>query len=150
MEIGSHGCAHRYLPLLGADESRHEIAASRSLISAVLGAPVTSYAPVGGHYTARDVKHIWEAGYSTFATMEPGVSRGAAGAASLCRNHLLADDSPSRIGRIVKAWPPTLFYNRLRYLGLLLPKKILGLRGYDRLKGILLSKLSRGDGGPKR
>jgi peptidoglycan/xylan/chitin deacetylase (PgdA/CDA1 family) len=143
MEIGSHGMRHRYLSTLTGAEAREEIFRSRELISEKTGAEVLSFAAVGGHMARRELEYAWEAGYRTFATMKPGITRLNSRNMVLKRNHFQAGNSKKRLRGIALGESWALSLGLLRYEGLMLPKKMLGLRGYDCLKSVLLGRKAR-------
>jgi len=145
MEIGSHGVNHIYLPPLADDAAKREVEESCKVLSEIVGSKIISYAPVGGHYTRRDVVNVKRAGYSAFVTMTPGVTRLPG---PVKRNHIQRGYTLERALRIASGDRLLNAVNLVRYYGLLLPKKLLGLECYDRLKGAITAS-SRGSGGQR-
>jgi len=138
MEIGSHGLTHRYLTTMPASDVVEEIIASKLRLEDLLRVEVCSYAPVGGHYAAWMAKVAAEAGYRVFATMVPGRSRNRGCPVLLRRNHLQADHTERYALRLLSGDRRMLLANRLRYSLLKVPKILLGMHNYDRLKSLLL------------
>jgi peptidoglycan/xylan/chitin deacetylase (PgdA/CDA1 family) len=146
MEIGSHGLSHRYLVSMPKEESIREIVESKERLEQALGAEVTSFAPVGGHFQRWMVDRAFHAGYRQFATMVPGRTMGGTGSFLLRRNHILAHHSSSYVDRLLQGHGETLLWNRLRYDLLRLPKVLLGMERYDRVRELWMQVLRRADG----
>ena len=72
IEVGSHSLDHAMLNQLSADEQRAEIEGSRTVLEAMLGRPVRSFAyPFGGadHFDETSVTLVQEAGYALAVTL---------------------------------------------------------------------------------
>jgi peptidoglycan/xylan/chitin deacetylase (PgdA/CDA1 family) len=136
MEIGSHGLQHRYLVTLPASEARSEILNSRDSLQQSLGMEIVSFSPVGGHYAPWMIEEARCAGYQAFASMVPGrtVIGRDAGITFFRRNHLQSHYDSTYIRALVAGESATLMWNILRYYALAIPKRILGMAAYDRLK----------------
>jgi peptidoglycan/xylan/chitin deacetylase (PgdA/CDA1 family) len=74
LDIGSHSVTHPWLPHLGPDALKRELADSRSQLEEQLGSPITSLAyPMGGwNSTVRDAAAA--AGYETAVTVDRGLN----------------------------------------------------------------------------
>lgn len=138
MEIGSHGMSHRYLSTLPEWEAVEEISRSKKAIEDKLSIGVSSFAAVGGHASQREIGIAWSAGYKTFATMKPGRTPLSGENMVVRRNHFQAGCSAGRIRGITLGSPWSLAAGQIRYRLLEIPKKVLGLDGYDRAKTLLL------------
>jgi len=139
MEIGSHGCTHRYLVTMPRSEAIKEIEQSRHELEHLLESSVTSFAPVGGHYRDWMLAKAEKTGYSVFATMIPGrTAVGQKGILFLRRNHIQSEHSEDYLRRLIAAESGTLAVNRFRYTVLHLAKRILGMGTYDLIKSKLL------------
>jgi len=139
MEIGSHGLTHRYLTLMPDDESRNEIKESKDIIEQTIGKAVNSYAAVGGHFREWMVDYALQSGYKSFATMIPGrTENSSSNILKLQRNHLQASHDAIYFKSLIEADNWFFLKNKLHYYALYLPKVILGMRNYDRLKGFVL------------
>ncbi len=146
MEIGSHGLCHRHLVALPRAEAASEIRRSKEAIEDRLGAAVVSFAPPGGHYRPWMLGEAAAAGYRVFAGMVPGRTKLAGNPLLLRRNHVLGHHRLDRVAAVVAGRPVVLLADRVAHLGLELPKRLLGLGAYDRLRGMLLG-LKRGAAG---
>lgn len=142
MEIASHGLQHRYLVDLPESDARREILVSKEILQQLLGRPVTSFAPVGGHYLPWMIDFSHESGYRAFATMIPGRTSGSQSSTPLIvrRNHIQSHHQPSYISSLINGDSYLLTKNRIRYSILTIPKRLLGMDAYDRIKRILISE----------
>jgi peptidoglycan/xylan/chitin deacetylase (PgdA/CDA1 family) len=143
MEIGSHGLTHRYLPGMPRCEVVREIQESKIKIEQMIGADVTGYAPVGGHFRRWMVDAAVRAGYRVFATMIPGRATNGREFLLLRRNYVRPHHNARDIASLVRGQQGVLLRSRLRYSLLKLPKDILGLPKYDLLKNLLFGTLLR-------
>jgi len=138
MEVGSHGLSHRYLLTMPWHEAIREIRESKANLQEQIGVEVTSFAPVGGHFRKWTFHAAAGAGYRVFATMIPGRTRGGEGVLLLRRNHVQAHHDAAYVSNLLRGRPRVELANRLRYCVLQLPKIMLGMRNYDRLRGCIL------------
>lgn len=146
MEIASHGLTHRYLVSLSRREAAAEIRDSKAEIEDALGRAVTSFAPVGGHFSRWMLNAAAESGYRVFSTMIPGWTSLRTGLLIMRRNHLQFHHGARYVARVLAGDSRTLLANRLRYELLRFPKITLGMRNYDRLKTLLLRHASNAAG----
>ncbi len=139
MEIASHGLQHRYLVNLSESDARREIQDSKETLQQLLGKPVTSFAPVGGHYMSWMIGFSRDVGYRAFATMIPGRTFNSRSDDLLVvrRNHIQSHHRSPYISSLAAGDSFLLARNQIRYSLLSVPKRILGLDSYDRLKRIL-------------
>lgn len=137
MEIGSHGLTHRPLTRMDRVRAADEIQESKVRLEEGLGVSVSSFAPVGGHYRAWMVNTASRAGYTVFATMIPGRTRVDTPPLLLRRNHVLAEHNANHVMKVLEGRRGLLAALRLRYQLLLIPKKLIGLGGYERVKAAL-------------
>lgn len=142
MEIASHGLQHRYLVDLTESDARRELVDSKENLQQLLGRSVTSFAPVGGHYQPWMIGFARDSGYRAFATMIPGRTFGCHSDATLVvrRNHIQSHHQSSYISSLIKGDGYLLTKNRIRYSLLSIPKRLLGMDTYDRIKRILISE----------
>jgi peptidoglycan/xylan/chitin deacetylase (PgdA/CDA1 family) len=139
MEIGSHGLQHRYLVTLPESEARREICVSKDKLEQMLGSEVHSFAPVGGHYKRWMVDFAKESGYRAFASMIPGRTLKYENEGFLFRrNHIQSHHNLSYISSLIAGERNIFIINVLRYHALALPKRILGMQTYDRLKHFIV------------
>lgn len=144
MEIASHGLSHCYLLAMSRAEARREIRESKERLEQYLGNEVVSFASVGGHYRKWMLDEAEEAGYRYFATMIPGKTYLKNGLHIVKRNHIKEFHDIEYVKRIICGKTSTFFINRMEYEALNVPKRVLGLRRYDKLKNIILKFLQKG------
>jgi len=74
LDIGSHTVSHRWLPNLGVDDLKRELADSRRMAQELLGCPVQSLAyPMGG-WNAAILAAAGQAGYTIGVTTDRGAN----------------------------------------------------------------------------
>ena len=134
MEIGSQGLTHRYLITMTRDEAIREIRESKEKLEQELDTAVSSFAPAGGHFSRWMPPVAAGSGYRTFATMIPGRTWKRHDFALLRRNHVRSCHDAAYASRLMRGDRGVLRAGRLRYSLLKLPKTLLGLPLYDRLK----------------
>jgi len=74
MEVGSHTVTHARLTRLSNRQLAHELAASRSALEDIVGAPVLSLSVPEGFYDTRVIEHAWTAGYTAVYCSDWGVN----------------------------------------------------------------------------
>ncbi len=134
MEIGSHGLTHSYLTTMSRAEAVGEICESKERLEQDFGSTVRSFAAAGGHYHAWMFDVAQEAGYHSFATMIPGITRCGEGFSILKRNHIQAQHSVKYAQRIIRGDIAPMLMSRFIYEFLRIPKKVLGMKRYDILR----------------
>lgn len=135
MDIGSHGLTHRYLPLMPNEEAKREIRQSKEEIEQIIGREVYSYAAVGGHFKQWMLRYAGDSGYQSFATMIPGKTDITKNSIlKLYRNHLQNLHDDIYVQKLIEGNRQFFLKNKLHYYSLFLPKVILGMQNYDRLK----------------
>ncbi|MDH4099354.1 MAG: polysaccharide deacetylase family protein [Nitrospirota bacterium] len=140
MEIGSHGMTHSYLTTMTRANAAREIRESKQEIEQRLGRAVRSYAAVGGHYHRWMIEEAWAAGYESFATMIPGITR--VGRQSVLRRvHIQHQHNAAYFDNLLRRNRLDLFGARMRYQLLYLPKVVLGMQRYDALKEAVTKRL---------
>lgn len=138
MEIGSHGMTHRPLVDLERTQAEAEIRESKGRLEDGLGIGVSAFAPVGGHFTDWMVDVARAAGYGSFATMVPGRTTIRGAPVLVRRNHVMARHGLAHVRRVLEGRRVYLAGLQVRYYLLLLPKMVFGLRGYERVKAVIL------------
>jgi peptidoglycan/xylan/chitin deacetylase (PgdA/CDA1 family) len=134
MEIGSHGLTHEYLITKNKKEVISEISDSRSELEQILGTPVISFAPVGGHYRSWIIEVVRAEEYKIFSTMIPGLTLHDSNFLMLHRNHIQSFHDLSYIIRLLDRNPQLLQMNYFKYQFLRFFKRFLGINHYDYLK----------------
>ncbi len=142
MSIQSHGMNHRYLDQLSPDEVRAELADSRAAIEDAVGLPVTLYAPAGGRMPAGFMQLAAELGYRAVCSSRVDLwsaAQPAAGSAlEVPRLAVLNGTSEQRFIDWIEQKPVEILKQRSRYRLLKLSKRLLGNRGHERLRALLL------------
>lgn len=140
LEIGCHSMTHPYLSDLDDVTLRHEIADAKARIEDILGQPIYHFSCPGGRYDARALEMARRAGFRTVANSRYHAnSRNTdlyqLGRVAMLRGGTLENFSATCRGQGL--WPMRL-KDRLRY-GI---QRILGNRGYDRIRTALLGRAS--------
>lgn len=136
MEIGSHGMNHDYLTGMRQGEVFAELRDSKILLEKILSKQIFAFAPVGGHYENWMIKAAIQYNYKIFATMIPGVSKKFDEFIILHRNHIKKNHSEYYFQKLINHKWSTHHLNKFKYYILLIPKKIFGLNGYNKIKKI--------------
>jgi peptidoglycan/xylan/chitin deacetylase (PgdA/CDA1 family) len=135
-EIGCHSMTHPYLPDLDDAELEREISGAKAVLEQMLGNSVDHFSCPGGRYDSRTVKIAKAAGFRTLATSVPRANTPSTGVYSLGRVAItqgLTDAAFKAICCGDGLWKLQLS-GRVRSSAM----KMLGNRGYDRLRALLL------------
>ncbi len=73
VSVGAHTVSHPSLPALNRERLRAEVTDSRRTLEAMVPGPVTQFAFPYGHYNARSVAAVREAGFTSACTIVPNV-----------------------------------------------------------------------------
>lgn len=139
ISIQSHGLTHRYFNELDEAELERELAESKARIEERLGRPVTLLAPPGGRMTARVAPIAERLGYRALCCSRAGVwdarreSRWA-----IPRLAVLNATSDAQMRRWIRQDRLELLRMGMRHHLLAGAKRVLGNRGYERLRARLL------------
>ena len=134
MEIGSHGLTHEYLITMENKDVLKQIADSKNELEQLLGIPILSFAPVGGHFQNRIVNTVKEAGYKCLATMIPGVTTHEGEFLKLRRNHLQNLHDIHYMTDLIDRNRYILARNYLKYQVLTFLRALIGINNYDFFK----------------
>jgi peptidoglycan/xylan/chitin deacetylase (PgdA/CDA1 family) len=140
MSIQSHGYFHRYLDELTPDQVMSELVDSKREIENRIGQEVTVFAPPGGRTAAGMADVAARAGYSAVCTSRVGIWQVNASHWQIPRLAVLKSTTEAQFLRwIEKEWQE-IAAQRARYVVLSSAKRLLGNRGYERLRlGLLRS-----------
>lgn len=138
MDIASHGMRHAYLVDMEKKDAMREIIESKNRLEQIIGASIKSYAPVGGHYHRWMIEIARETGYYHFATMIPGITYPNNNFNILRRNHIQNTHDLSYLLKLIKGDGKLLRKNFGKYYLLYMPKIILGLKNYNKIKNIII------------
>jgi len=138
MEIGSHGRSHAFLADLPEAALRAELEDSRKRLQDWTGTEVRTLALPGGRGGERERRAALDAGYTVLFGSVPGPNRHPRAGAWLQRLAVTRELPLERYAALVRwhGWQPRLA--SLRHAALAVPKRVLGNRGYERLRERLL------------
>lgn len=132
--IGAHGRTHRYLSDLSLADLRDELRTSRARLEDAVGHEVVSMSAPGGRFDARVLDEARAAGYRAFFSSRPGYASSFDLACDVPRMAVTEAMSDDRFERLVRNEPLAVLAPRARYAVLSLPKRLLGNRGYERVR----------------
>ena len=138
MVIGSHGLSHRFLNTLSPDALNIELASSRDFLQQITGRPVVLLSLPGGRGGPREIKAAHEAGYRSVFGSRPGNNLATPAGGLIDRVVISRQTDPGAFEQLVRWQGPAVWRERARYRLLGLPKRLLGDRGYDRLRQVLV------------
>lgn len=135
--IGSHGKTHRMLSSLSAAEVRRELGDSRKELQDLLGVSIDTVSIPGGAVNARVRDIAREVGYTDVFTSTVGVNPTARGRFDIARIGVTRATSDATFARwldfrLGREW--------WRKAALGLPKKVLGMHTYSKLRRVLLGE----------
>jgi peptidoglycan/xylan/chitin deacetylase (PgdA/CDA1 family) len=135
--VGSHGVTHRMLSSLRPAEIRRELAESKARLEDLLGRPVTALSLPGGAADRRVLALAEEVGYREIFTSAVGLNPTALGRRSIARIAVRRSTDDMTLRRWLAF---RLGRERLRAGVLAVPKRLLGMRAYARLRRLLLGE----------
>jgi len=141
MEIGAHGITHRYFSSLSEGTLRAELRDGRAFLEDHIGRPVKSLAAPGGVWTRRIAELAQDSGYETFATSKPGINTTRTDVMHLRRVGMRNTMDERTIARFCRY---NLRKEAFRDGVLDVPKRLLGIERYARMRRDLLRALARG------
>ena len=130
-----HGVTHRMLSACTPAEVVAEFRECREYLEALLGQPVTHASIPGGDLTATVVSCAQEAGMRSLSNSRPGVNHPASAPFDLRR---LAIKNSTRAVDVRRYCRFSLGPERVRWAALQLPRTILGMKRYSRLRRAIL------------
>ena len=139
MEIGVHGATHRMLSACTRDEIVAEFRECREYLEALLGQPVTNASIPGGDMTSTVVSCAREAGLRSLSNSRPGVNHSASSPFDLRR---LAIRNSTRAADVQRYCRFSLRRERARWAALQMPRTILGMQRYSKLRRLILRERS--------
>jgi peptidoglycan/xylan/chitin deacetylase (PgdA/CDA1 family) len=137
--VGAHGRTHRYLTDLSPSELREELRASRSRLEDAVGHEVVTMSAPGGRFDAHVLAEARDAGYRAFFSSRPGYASPADLSHDVPRIAVTEGMSDERFERLVRNEPLAVVAPRARYALLSVPKRLLGNRGYERVRSAVRS-----------
>jgi peptidoglycan/xylan/chitin deacetylase (PgdA/CDA1 family) len=138
MSIQSHGHTHRYFDELSEREVEEELATSKAQIEQHVGTPVTIFAPPGGRLTPAVARIAEGLGFRAICSSRVGFWREGGARWSIPRFAVLATTSNEQLARWVRGDRMEVARMQARQAVLDASKRVLGNRGYEKLRARLL------------
>jgi len=135
--IGSHARTHRMLSHLGESEIRAELSESKKFLEDAVGYSVDTLSIPSGAVDARVRRIAAECGYSCVFDSEVRVNRRGDSPMAISRVAVMRDTRPAAFDRYLQQ---RVTRERVRRAALQAPKRVLGLRRYERLRRWLLGE----------
>lgn len=145
--IQSHGHTHRYFDEINESEIRHELVTSKHEIEAHIGLPVTIFAPPGGRLQPAVARIAREVGYVAICSSSVGLWARNGATWNIPRFAVLRETDDAQFRQWVSKDRLALMHLSARQAALDAAKKILGNRGYEKLRARLLGGGKGGGGG---
>lgn len=138
MGIGSHGCSHAFLEDMDTTALMSELDDSRCRLQALSRRPVDAIALPGGRGGERELQAAQRLGYRHLLGSVPGPNLRVRGDRCLQRLAITRNLGMQDFAALVrwKGLSPRL--QQVRHAALGLPKRVLGNKGYERLRERLL------------
>jgi peptidoglycan/xylan/chitin deacetylase (PgdA/CDA1 family) len=135
MEIGVHGTTHRMLSACPREEVLRELSDCREYLESVTGEPVELGSLPGGERTRTVVAAAREAGLRCLCTSRPGINRRGTSPYALRRVPIRATTTTADVERFCRF---DIRREVARWIAFQVPRRVLGVRNYQRLRRILL------------
>jgi len=136
VEIGVHGVTHRMLSSCSSAEIVAEFRDCREYLEALIGSEVALASIPGGDLTPTVVACAREAGLRALANSRPGVNHHAASSPFDLRRLAIRSTTPA--ADVARYCRFRLAPERARWAALQLPRALLGMQRYSRLRRVLL------------
>jgi peptidoglycan/xylan/chitin deacetylase (PgdA/CDA1 family) len=133
--VGSHGVTHRMLSSLPVTEIRAELVDSKAQLEDIIGKRVTTFSIPGGARDRRVVETALDVGYTDIFTSTIAVNPTRSGRHDIARIGVTRSTSDATLRRWLAF---QLGRERWRKKMLSVPKALLGMRAYTRLRRTLL------------
>jgi peptidoglycan/xylan/chitin deacetylase (PgdA/CDA1 family) len=135
MEFGAHGATHRFLADCSEDEIREELSASKAFLEDLLQQPVETMSAPGGAWSPAVARIAGECGYRALCTSRPGRNGPGTDPMRLCRVAVRRGTGPEAVRRYAGQ---AVTREVVRATAIDVPRRLLGRRGYARLRARLL------------
>lgn len=138
MVIGSHGLSHQFLNTLSPATLAIELASSRDFLQQLTGRPVSLLSLPGGRGGPREIEAAHAAGYRSVLGSRPGNNLATPAGGLIDRVVISRQTDLVAFEQLVRWQGPAVRRLCARYRLLGLPRRLLGDRGYDRLRQALV------------
>lgn len=138
MGIGSHGVTHQFFDDMTDSDCERELQESMVTLSQITGCKVSTFSAPGGRLSSNVTCLAEKLDYSAVCTSLPGVMVKSSFPYSIPRFALQRDMETQLFSAIVRADDVCLRKLSRRNSILFFAKKMLGNRGYEKARGILL------------
>ncbi|HEY3280090.1 MAG TPA: polysaccharide deacetylase family protein [Gemmatimonadales bacterium] len=135
--IGSHGVTHRMLSGLSSEDLRAELSDSRRRLEGLLGRPVHCLSVPGGAMDRRALDAAEAAGYDHIFTSALGMNPAPPGRRGIARIGVRGATDLATLRRWLAG---DLRRERARAALLAVPKRLLGMRTYAKVRRVLLGE----------
>lgn len=140
MEIGVHGVTHRMLSALPRHDVVAEFRDCRMWLEDLLGQPVRHASLPGGDYTPTIAECAREAGLASLANSRPGLNRASSSPFDI---HRLAVKGATSLDDVARWCRFDVVREQARWSLLQVPRRVLGMRNYSRLRRFMLGEHDR-------
>lgn len=138
MVIGSHGLSHEFLNTLSPTTLAIELASSRDYLQQLTGRPVSLLSLPGGRGGPREIEAAHAAGYRSVLGSRPGNNLATPAGGLIDRVVISRHTAPAAFEQLLRWRGPAVWRQCARHRLLGLPRRLLGDRGYDRLRRVLV------------
>ena len=138
MVIGSHGLSHQFLNTLSPATLAIELANSRDFLQQITGRPVVLLSLPGGRGGPREIQAAHDAGYLSVFGSSPGINVDTTAGGLIDRVVITRQTELAAFEQLVRWQGPAVWRQCARSRMLGLPRRLLGDRGYDRLRQVLV------------
>lgn len=138
MVIGSHGLSHQFLNTLSPNTLAIELASSRDFLQQLTGRPVSLLSLPGGRGGQREIEAANAAGYRSVLGSRPGNNLATPAGGLIDRVVISRHTDTAAFEQLVRWQGPAVWRQCARHRLLGLPRRLLGDRGYDRLRRVLV------------
>jgi len=138
MVIGSHGLSHRFLNTLSPDALAIELASSRDFLQQTTGREVVLLSLPGGRGGQREIDAAHAAGYRSVFGSRPGNNQTTPAGGVIDRVVISRQTDLVAFQQLIRWQGPAVLRQCARYRVLGWPRRLLGDRGYDRLRRVLV------------
>lgn len=135
--VGSHARTHRMLSQLNEAEIRAELSESKKGLEDLVGYPVETLSIPSGAVDERVRRIAAECGYQYVFDSNVRVNRRGDNRLAIGRVAVMSETNPATVDRYVRQ---QITRERLRRAALETPKRVLGLRRYERVRRWLLGE----------